>query len=61
MLQLEPIAAAPVLGLTPQDLDTIIDELRAYHASRPARCAVAGWPAMKGLVVIQRCSITLTA
>ena len=32
MLQLEPIATAPVLDLTPQDVDTIIDELRAYHA-----------------------------
>ena len=32
MLQLEPIATAPVLDLTPHDLDTIIDELRAYHA-----------------------------
>ncbi len=32
MLQLEPIATAPVLNLTPQDVDTIIDELRAYHA-----------------------------
>jgi SRSO17 transposase len=31
MLQLEPIATAPVLDLTPQDVDTIIDELRAYH------------------------------
>jgi SRSO17 transposase len=32
MLQLEPIATAPVLDLTPQDVDLIIDELRAYHA-----------------------------
>ena len=32
MLQLEPIATVPVLDLTPQDGDTIIDELRAYHA-----------------------------
>jgi SRSO17 transposase len=32
MLQLEPIATAPVLDLTPQDVATIIDELRAYHA-----------------------------
>jgi len=32
MLQLEPIATAPVLDLTPHDLATIIDELRAYHA-----------------------------
>lgn len=31
MLQLEPIATAPVLDLTPQDIDTILDELRAYH------------------------------
>jgi hypothetical protein len=31
MLQLEPIATAPVLDLTPQDVDAIIDELRAYH------------------------------
>jgi len=31
MLQLEPIATAPVLDLTPQDCDTIIDGLRAYH------------------------------
>ena len=32
MLQLEPIATAPLLDLTPQDIDTISDELRAYHA-----------------------------
>jgi SRSO17 transposase len=32
MLQIEPIATAPALDLTPQDIDTIIDELRAYHA-----------------------------
>src|SRR5258705_10408358 len=32
MLQLEPIAKATVLELTPQDVDTIIYELRAYHA-----------------------------
>jgi len=32
MLQLEPIATAPMLDLTHQDVDTIIDELRAYHA-----------------------------
>jgi SRSO17 transposase len=32
MLQLDPIATAPVLALTPQDVDPIIDELRAYHA-----------------------------
>src|SRR6266540_3274753 len=31
MLQFEPIATAPVLDLTPQHLDTIMDELRAYH------------------------------
>src|SRR5947207_8073130 len=31
MLQLEPIATAPVLDLTPQDIEPIIDELRAYH------------------------------
>ena len=32
MLQLEPIATAPVLDLMSKDVDTIIDELRAYHA-----------------------------
>jgi SRSO17 transposase len=32
MFHLEPIATAPVLELTPQDVATIIDELRAYHA-----------------------------
>ena len=32
MLQLEPIVMAPVLNLTPQYVDTISDELRAYHA-----------------------------
>jgi hypothetical protein len=32
MLQIEPIATAPVLDLRPQDIDTITDELRAYHA-----------------------------
>ena len=31
MLHIEPIATAPVLDLTPQDIGTIIDELRAYH------------------------------
>jgi hypothetical protein len=32
MFQFEPIATAPVLDLTPHDVDTIIDELRAYHS-----------------------------
>jgi SRSO17 transposase len=32
MLQIEPLPTAPVLDLTPQDLETISDELRAYHA-----------------------------
>jgi SRSO17 transposase len=32
MLYIEPIATAPALDLTPQDIDTIIGELRAYHA-----------------------------
>jgi SRSO17 transposase len=31
MLHIEPIATAPVLDLTPQEIGTIIDELRAYH------------------------------
>ncbi len=29
---LEPIATAPVLDLTPQDSDGLLDELRTYHA-----------------------------
>lgn len=29
---LEPIATAPVLDLTPQDIDDLLDELRIYHA-----------------------------
>jgi hypothetical protein len=29
MLHIEPIATAPVLDLTPQEIGTIIDELRA--------------------------------
>ncbi|SRR6266496_6118757 len=29
---LEPIATAPVLDLTPQDIDGLLDELRTYHA-----------------------------
>jgi SRSO17 transposase len=33
MTQLQPIMTAPVLDLTPTDLDTIVDELRAFHAS----------------------------
>ena len=32
MLQLEPIATAPTLELTPQDIATLVDELHAYHA-----------------------------
>src|SRR5215210_8224171 len=32
MLQLEPIATAPTLALTPQDIATLVDELHAYHA-----------------------------
>jgi SRSO17 transposase len=32
MFHSEPIATAPALDLTPQDIETIIDELRAYHA-----------------------------
>jgi SRSO17 transposase len=32
MLQIEPLPTAPVLDLTPQDLETISDELCAYHA-----------------------------
>lgn len=32
MTQLEPIMTAPVLDLTPSDLDTIVDELRAFQA-----------------------------
>ena len=32
MLPIEPIETAPALNLTPHDLDTLIDELRAYHA-----------------------------
>jgi SRSO17 transposase len=36
MLYIEPIVPAPALDLTPQDIDTIIGALRAYHAiSRP--------------------------
>lgn len=27
-----PVLTAPVLDLTPQDLDTILDELTTYHA-----------------------------
>lgn len=33
MTQSEPITTAPVLTLTACDLDTIVDELRAFHAS----------------------------
>ena len=32
MLQLEPIATAPTLEVTPQDIATLGDELHAYHA-----------------------------
>ena len=32
MLQVEPIETAPVLDLAPQDLEPLVDELRAYHA-----------------------------
>src|SRR5918997_1944883 len=32
MLQLEPIATAPTLEVTPQDIATLVDELHAYHA-----------------------------
>jgi SRSO17 transposase len=32
MEHLEPIATAPVLDLTPQDIDGLLDELRSYHA-----------------------------
>ena len=32
MLHIEPLETAPALELTPHDLDTLIDELRAYHA-----------------------------
>ena len=32
MLQFEPIATAPTLDLTPQDVDRLLEELRAYHA-----------------------------
>ena len=32
MLQLEPLETAPVLDLTPQEVDGLLEELRAYHA-----------------------------
>ena len=32
MRQSEPIETAPALELTPHDLDTLIDALRASHA-----------------------------
>jgi len=31
-LQVEPLETAPVLALTPQDIDSLVDELQAYHA-----------------------------
>jgi hypothetical protein len=33
MLHIESITTAPALDLTPQDTDTIIAELRAWHAT----------------------------
>ena len=32
MMALEPIDTAPPLDLTPQEVATLIDALRAYHA-----------------------------
>jgi hypothetical protein len=32
MPQVELLDTAPVLALTPQGIDTLVDELRAYHA-----------------------------
>jgi SRSO17 transposase len=32
MLHIEPMETAPVLDLTPQDLEALLDELRVYHA-----------------------------
>jgi len=32
MITIEPIDTAPMLDLTPQEVDTLLDELRAYHA-----------------------------
>jgi SRSO17 transposase len=32
MCTIEPLEMAPVLALAPQDLDTLVDELRTYHA-----------------------------
>jgi SRSO17 transposase len=32
MLHIEPMEIAPVLDLTPQDLEALLDELRVYHA-----------------------------
>lgn len=32
MFTIEPIETAPVLALAPQDMDTLLNELRAYHA-----------------------------
>ena len=32
MDHLETIAMAPVLDLTPQDIDGLLDELRTFHA-----------------------------
>ncbi len=32
MKHLETIATAPVLDLTPQDIDGLLDELNSYHA-----------------------------
>ncbi len=32
MFQVEPIETAPVLDLAPDDLEPLLDELRAYHA-----------------------------
>ncbi len=32
MPQVDPLDTAPVLALRPQDIDTLVDELRAYHA-----------------------------
>ena len=32
MIAIEPISTAPTLNLAPQEVDTLIEELRAYHA-----------------------------
>jgi hypothetical protein len=56
------LTTAPVLGLTPTDLGSIVDELHAYHAifslpACPARAAgVAGHLSLQGLLLDIPCT-----